>query len=236
MELLESSDKLEAFRRGDRDLLDQVYRHYVGDVERMLRGGFTFTSQGDTIRFRGISAPFRLQEAIQDTFIKAFREQARHAYDGSRNYRPYLLAIARNLIIDDFRRRSLESDLFVHLGDMTYRDEDEREVLGRLDAGADKPSPEASAWQRQLSQALEHFVADLDDIDGRILREHLLGTQTQQGMADALGVSRNDVRKHIRLLRERLLRHLKSEDIIGNLDVTEVMQAVTTLIALGVVP
>ncbi|MFW6053648.1 MAG: hypothetical protein ACOC9J_02435, partial [Persicimonas sp.] len=62
--MLESSDSLEAFAQGDRDLLDEVYRHYVGSVEKMLRGGFTFTSQGDTIRFRGIAEPFRLREAV----------------------------------------------------------------------------------------------------------------------------------------------------------------------------
>lgn len=236
MELLDSSESIEAFRRGDRDLLAEVYRHYLADVEKMLRGGFTFTSQGDTVRFRGIAEPFRLQEAVQESFIHAFRESARQSYDGSRAFRPYLLTIARNLIIDRYRRRKLERGLFVHLGDMAYEDEDEREVLGRLSGTDDQVSPEATAWQNQLAAALDEFISQLDAIDSRILEEHLLGPQTQQGMADELGVSRNDVRKRIRELRQRLLRHLKSEDIIGNLDVAEVMRAVTTLIALGVVP
>ncbi len=235
MALLDSSESLEAFRRGDRAALEAVYRHYVGEVERLLRGGFTFTSQGDTIRFRGLRAPFRLQEAIQESFIKAFRESARAAYDGSRPFGPYLMTIARNLIIDDYRRRKLEAELFVHLGDVGFDGEAEADTLGRLSGEADKPSPEAHAWRRQLAEALSAFIADLDDVDGRILREHLLGSQTQQGIADDLGISRNDVRKHIRLLRERLLRHLKSEGIIGNLEVAEVFQAVTTLIVFGVV-
>jgi RNA polymerase sigma factor (sigma-70 family) len=241
MELLDSPESIEAFRRGDRDLLEQVYRHYVGDVEKMLRGGFTFTSQGETVRFRGMSQPFRLQEVVQDGFIHAFRETARQSYDESRTFRPYLLTIVRNLVIDRYRRRRLESQLFVHLGDMAYDDEGEHEVLGRLSAGAsqpseqDRPSPEATAWQGQLAEALAGFLAQLDPVDTRILEEHLLGSRTQQGMADDLGLSRNDVRKRIRQLRKALLRHLKSEDIIGDLDVAEAMRAVTTLIALGVV-
>lgn len=235
MELLESSDSLEAFAQGDRDLLDEVYRHYVGSVEKMLRGGFTFTSKGDTIRFRGIAEPFRLREAVQETFIRAFRKKAREAYDGSRPYRPYLLTIARNLIIDRFRRRSRESELFVHLGDMAYQDEDERAVLERV--GPDEgPSPEASAWRKQLAETLAEFVSDLDEMESRILKEHLQGPKTQHEMADALGVSRNDVRKHIRLIRKRLLRRLKSRGVIGSLEVADAMRAVTTLIALGVVP
>ncbi|MFP4600011.1 MAG: RNA polymerase sigma factor [Persicimonas sp.] len=234
MELLESSDSLEAFAQGDRDLLDEVYRHYVGSVEKMLRGGFTFTSQGDTIRFRGIAEPFRLREAVQETFIRAFRKKARQAYDGSRPYRPYLLTIARNLIIDRFRRRSRESELFVHLGDMAYQDEDERAVLERV-GGDTGPSPEVSAWRKQLTETLTEFVGELDEVQSRILEEHLQGPKTQHEMADALGISRNDVRKHIRLIRKRLLRRLKSRGVIGSLEVTEAMRAVTTLIALGVV-
>jgi RNA polymerase sigma factor (sigma-70 family) len=248
MELLDSSESIEAFRRGDRDVLAEVYRHYVGDVERMLRGGFTFTSQGETVRFRGITQPFRLQEVVQESFIHAFRDKARQSYDESRAFRPFLLTIVRNLLIDRYRRRRLESELFVHLGDMAYDDESEHEVLGRLSgqSGAGQsagpageqasPSPEAAAWQGQMAAALETFLAQLDPVDTQILEEHLLGSQTQQGMADELGVSRNDVRKRIRQLRKALLRHLKSEDIIGDLDVAEAMRAVTTLIALGVVP
>lgn len=235
MELLENSEQIEAFRRGDRAVLEEVYRHYVDDVEAMLRGGFTFTSQGETVRFRGIREPFRLQEAVQESFIKAFRESARQAYDGSRAYRPYLFTIARNLIIDQYRRKSLESQLFVHLGDMAYQDEDDSSVLGRLAADGGEPSPEETAWQNQLAGSLRAFIDELDTIESRILQEYLLGSQTQQGMADALGVSRNDVRKHIREIRSRLLRHLKSEGIIGSLEVAEVFRAATTLIALGVV-
>jgi DNA-directed RNA polymerase sigma subunit (sigma70/sigma32) len=61
---------------------------------------------------------------------------------------------------------------------------------------------------------------------------YLLGDLTQHAMADELGESRNDVRKRIRQLRTRLLRKLKSEDIIGELEVSEVFQAVTLVMAL----
>lgn len=236
MELLESSESLEAFRRGDRDLLGDVYRQYVGEVTKMLRVGFSFTSQGESIRFRGISEPFRLQEAVQESFIHAFRQKARQAYDGSRPYGPYLATITRNLVIDRYRKKRTESKLFVHLGDMAYEDEDEREVLGRLSsAQPQQPDPEASAWRQQLAGALDEFIDGLEPPDDRILAEHLLGGCTQQEMAEALKTSRNHVRKRIRLIREGLLRHLKSKGVIGALEVAEVMEAATALIALGVV-
>ena len=61
---------------------------------------------------------------------------------------------------------------------------------------------------------------------------YLLGELTQNAMADELGESRNDVRKRIRQLRERLLRTLKSEGIIGKLEVSEVFQAITLVMAI----
>lgn len=235
MELLDSEESLDAFRRGDSDLLERVYRHYRDDIRSMLRSGFTFTSQGQTVRFRGIDEPFRLQEAVQESFIHAFRQKAREAYDGSRRYGPYLRTIVRNRLIDRYRRRQRESKLFVHLGDMTYEDEAEQEVLERL-AGEDaEPDPERTAWRNELVEALAQFVEQLDAVERRILEEHLVGDYTQREMAEALGVNRNRVRKHIRQLRKQLLRYLKSEGFIGELDAGEVMDVVTTLIALGVV-
>ena len=235
MELLSSSEGLEAFRRGDRQVLGEIYRHFVDDVEAMLRGGFTFTSQGQTVRFRGIREPFRLQEAIQETFIRAFRDSARRNYDGQRAFKPYLLTIARNRIIDRYRREKLERELFVPLGDMAFDDEDERDVLGRVASDVDQVDPEEAAWQKQLSEVLHTYLDELDDQDSRILNEYLLGSETQHGMAQALGMSRNDVRKRIRLLREGLLRHLKSEGVIGRLEASDVLRAATTLLALGAV-
>ncbi|MFW5967661.1 MAG: RNA polymerase sigma factor [Persicimonas sp.] len=233
MELRDSEEKLEAFRRGDRDLLEALYRHWVDDIRQMLRAGFTFTSQGDTVRFRGIKEPFRLQEAVQESFIHAFRKKAREAYDGSRSFGPYLRTIVRNRIIDRYRRKKLESKLFVHLGDLAHDDEADQQVLERLSGDPDEVDPEESTWRGELSATLDAFVDRLDDVEGRILREHMIGERTQREMADALGVSRNDVRKHIRHIRSSLLRHLKSEGVIDELEASEAIQAVTTLLVMG---
>jgi DNA-directed RNA polymerase specialized sigma24 family protein len=43
------------------------------------------------------------RELVQDTFAKAFAAAARQAYDGVSPYRPYLLRITKNLMIDRYR-------------------------------------------------------------------------------------------------------------------------------------
>ncbi len=77
----------------------EVFRHYVNDVALVLRLGFRL---GQT-RVGGIGDVDRERELTQDVFIRAFAPRARLAFDGLSPYRPYLLQIARNLMIDQAR-------------------------------------------------------------------------------------------------------------------------------------
>lgn len=237
MELKESPELVERFRDGDRGVLDALYRAHVDAVARMLRDGFTFSSDGRTVRFRGFTQPFRLQEAVQDGFIHAFRAQARQAYDGTRAYGPYLRTIVRNRLIDRFRRQQLEASLFVQPARVAHDDETEQEALDRLAQTPSATSPESQAWQNQLSEVLAGFIDELEPTEQAIVRRHMMGELTQQEMADALGVSRNDVRKHIRLIRQALLRRLKSAGVIASLDAAEAVEALNlSLILLSLEP
>lgn len=231
MELRDHPERVEKFRRGDRETLAALYAAHVDAVEELLVRGFGFKSKGQAIRFRGLREPFEIQEVLQDAFMRAFRKQARDAYDPSKPWRPYLITITRNLVIDRFRRSTLEDSLFVKVGSLMLEDESEAQVLGRLSAS--KPaqvgdpgfSPELEAMRTQVSTVLASFVSTLDETDTRILQEHLMGSLSQNAMADELGMSRNDVRKQIREMRARLLRHLKAEGVIDTLDVEDVFAA-----------
>src|SRR5690242_17666024 len=103
--LLSERQLLERFRSGERRALEDVYRHYVRPVSEFLSRGFTFSSRDRTLRFRGYTQPFDLDNAIQETFTRAFKDSARIGYDGLNSYKNYLFAIARNLVIDEFRSR-----------------------------------------------------------------------------------------------------------------------------------
>ena len=99
---------LRRFRAGERDAFEQVYRCYVDDVLRLLRGGFS-TASGDGVAYvPGITDRSQLLDVTQEVFVRAFGPSGRAGFDGLRPYRPYLLRIARNLRIDQLRSSGRE--------------------------------------------------------------------------------------------------------------------------------
>ena len=185
------------------------------------------------MHFQGFRQPFEVQEAIQEGFLRAFREKARLAYNMEKPFRPYLMMIVRNAIIDRFRRESRHQKAFVLVGELALDQENAQQTLDRLSATLESQSevsPERIAMRQELAEVLASFLEGLEDIDKRIVSEHLSGTLTQEEMAISLGVDRNEVRKRIRHIRLGLLRHMKRAKMIAGLEVSEALQVL--LIAL----
>ena len=90
---------LRAFRKGDPDALEAVYRQHVGEVESWLRRALLRV---------GRLTPADLGDLVQDVFLRAFSDAARASYDGLREYPPFLMTIARNLFVDWARRAGRE--------------------------------------------------------------------------------------------------------------------------------
>lgn len=223
MELKGDPQRIEAFRRGDKQVLTELYRAHVSSVERFIRSGFTFSSRGKTIRFNGFYEPFRVQETLQDAFLKAFKKEAREGYDGSKPWRPYLMMIVRNHVIDQFRSSRTEQRYFVALADIGGSAETENETLERLQVDREANSPEMTAFRSQLGGVLKIFMDELDPVDMEVVQRHMLGDMTQQQLAEHLGESRNDVRKRIKSIRAKLLRHLKTQGVIKDLDAKQLL-------------
>jgi len=223
MELKGDPQRIEAFRRGDKQVLTELYRAHVSSVERFIRSGFTFSSRGKTIRFNGFYEPFRVQETLQDAFLKAFKKEAREGYDGSKPWRPYLMMIVRNHVIDQFRSSRTEQRYFVALADIGGSTETENETLERLQVDREANSPEMTAFRSQLGGVLKIFMDELDPVDMEVVQRHMLGDMTQQQLAEHLGESRNDVRKRIKSIRAKLLRHLKTQGVIKDLDAKQLL-------------
>ena len=95
---------LDAFRAGDAAVLERIYYAYVDDVFRLAALGFATASGA----IRPELDPDEQRAVVQEVFARAFAERARTAYDGLRPYRPYLLTIARNLMVDRARARASE--------------------------------------------------------------------------------------------------------------------------------
>lgn len=214
MQLRGFPERIAAFRQGDRATLAALYDAHVDAVRRLMRFGFRFTSQGKQVHFRGFDEPFRVQEAVQDGFLHAFRASARASYNPDHAYAPYLMMIIKNNLIDQFRRKQLEGRYFLSTSVLAHEGESEEEAASRADTRA-HVSPEVEAARAQLRQSIQAFMVSLEGEDLDTIRLHMIGELTQAQLADHLGCDRNEVRKRVRTIRERLLRHLKRA---GHLD------------------
>ena len=103
MRLEEDRPLLDAFRRGERDALDRVYRTYAEEIASILVHGFAFSSAGRSARFHGLTSRFDIEDLLQEVFTRAFTERARLGYDGLRPYGGYLAGIAKAAVIDRLR-------------------------------------------------------------------------------------------------------------------------------------
>lgn len=213
--LLSDRALLDAFRRGEPQAVERVYREYVGQVAGLLRRGFSFMSGGQAVTFRGFHNPWDLECAVQDTFIQAFSERARQAYDGVSPFGPYLMTIARNRVISQLRS-------------------DQREQRRRSAFKAERPhqearSPERAAMQSELQQVVEEFRNSLDDELRTFMRVRYGEERNLLDAARALGLSRMRARTRDRKLREAFVTFLRRRGYVTD-TVDDIVDALLVLL------
>jgi RNA polymerase sigma-70 factor (ECF subfamily) len=192
-------DLLDGFRRGDRAALAEVYSFYVDATGQLLRRGCRL---GDGASLPGIRDPQRLRDLLQEVFLKAFGAPARASYDGLRPYRPYLMRIARNLLVDEVRAG----------GRLVPVDDPQDEVVELSDEGQ---SPEESLEWRRLNEATREFCAGLDEKSREFIRLRFEEDLSQRDLADRLKVTRRRVRTWEDQIREQLQRFLQERERRG---------------------
>jgi RNA polymerase sigma factor (sigma-70 family) len=191
---------LSGFRAGEREALTAVYRMHAETVALLLRHGFSFESGGHRHRFAGYGSGFELQDALHETFRRAFEPRAREGYDGIRPYGAYVTTIARNLVLRTFRAREvlfpLESDAEPGVAPM----------LTAVDVG---PTPERELHDRQVLELVERFLATLTPDDRRLIELRHVEGLSQRDAADALGLGRQRIRTREQAVRAKLLAYLR---------------------------
>ena len=191
----DDQELLRAFRAGERDALEKVYRHYLRDIEQLVRFGFSI---GGKAQFKGVTSIIDRQDLIQEVFIHAFREQGRAAYDASRPYRPYLLRVARNVVIDRLRRPTKE--LLTDDGPSALFD---LEML--IERNAPVPDAEASLDWKRKSDATAAYYKSASAQEQRFIELRFVQGMSQDKVAESMGVTRRKVRS----LEEKSLKGLK---------------------------
>lgn len=194
--LVEDRALLEAFRRGERAALAEVYREYAPPLHAFFATGFTIESAGKAFLFKGFPGRWAADDAVQEVFVRAFSPAARLAYDGLRPYRNLLFTMGRNFVIDRWRVRCREVDL---------GEDDSLEAPG-AEAG---PAELAGACELEVRCAA--FVEGLD-ADERALFE----ARFQQGLsieetARRLGISEHRAKRGEQKLKKRFFLRLRED-------------------------
>jgi RNA polymerase sigma factor (sigma-70 family) len=215
--LIERRELLDRFKRGERQALEEVYRHYVADVAAFLQRGFTFQSSGRPLRFSGYAQPFDLDNALQETFTRAFKESARLGYDGLNPYRNYLFAIARNLVLDEFRNREVAMSPFIAQLDAAppvensaAEGEEAAPASGLTDAPSAGVSAEQEFLRHELGRLYGAFVARLDERDRTFFRFRFEEQRTQVDAGGRSGLTHMQARTLEKKLRRAFLEFMQS--------------------------
>lgn len=204
-------EHLDAFRRGDRDALLQVYRAHVDEVELVVRRGFVVGINAEH-RVPGMGADDEVRDVVQEAFARAFAPKAREAYDGLRPYRPYLLRIVKNLMIDRARASNRRPVLADARG------------VGDLDAAIHRNEPlrhdapmaadDALHWKR-LREAYREYQESMDTEERELVRVRYEDGLSQRDAAEALGISRRRVRTVEDRVKDGLTRFLRERGLWG---------------------
>lgn len=184
---------LDAFRRGERAAMAEVYSFFVDDVARLLRLGCRLS---DGKPLAGVRDPQRHCDLLQEVFLKAFGAQARKSYDGLRPYRPYLMRIARNLLVDEARSAGRLVPV-----------EEPGEGIEEL---PEQEAPEESLEWRQLSEAAREFCAGADPQSRELIRLRFEEDLSQRDLAQQMKWTRRKVRTWEEKIRQELRRFLQA--------------------------
>jgi RNA polymerase sigma factor (sigma-70 family) len=176
---------LVAFREGKSEALSTVYRHYVRAVDGYLRALARRAGTPDLCQASAIA------DLLQEVFIRAFSPSARLAYDGLRDFGPYLNTIARNCFIDTLRKRRIEVPLGI----------EDLEAGPASASGLDDYDPKVVA-------VLEAYLRNLSAPEKRVYELRFVEGRSQEAACEALGMSRRSLRTSEERLRKGLRKAL----------------------------
>lgn len=176
---------LEGFREGREDALGRVYRTCVRAIDRYVR------AQARAVGYLDLAQPSAVADIIQETFIRAFSPAARAAYDGRRDFGPFLITIARNCFIDALRTRGRE---------VLKEPDDLSLVIDETPAEAD------ACFDPRITAVLTGYLRGLPTRLASVYEQRFVLGRSQAEASAALGLSRRTLRTAEHHLR-RGLRH-----------------------------
>lgn len=185
---------LQRFRDGEPTALAEVFRTYTGALTRMLRAAHR-------------SSTLELENTVLEVFARAFEPRARLSYDGIRPYEAFLMGIARNVLLEQARSRESPAGMAEELEAQLEASTSERPM------GVDELMED-----REVEQLLESFRAELSEQDRRLYELRFTQGVAQEAAADAMGLSRIQLRRREVQLKRSLLAFLKEKGYLREME------------------
>lgn len=203
---------LDAYRAGEPAALRRVVSVYGPGVATVLREGFSFRSGGRSCRFHGFRSAFDLEDHVQEVFVRACSSAARSGYDGLTPFSSYLRAVARNLVIDELRRRSRALDAFSF-------DEDALPAAPELGSASDaldgaivptgRPAEDGEA--SELVRLVASFVDGLPERERQVYQARFREGLEHRDVARRTGLSPSQVKTSEKRIRLELYAELRRQ-------------------------
>lgn len=201
--LVEDRQLLEAFRRGETSALGRVYDEYARGLFGLLSNGFSIRVSGKGYRFNGLAEPWQLEAAVQEIFLRAFADRSRIAYDGLRPYKNYLFMIARNYVIDLFRKKSRQ---FIPI-DRVPEPSADPYATGPQSVPA---GPEDLISDKQLLEQVDLFIESLDPKERALFDERFTNGRTIVDTAQRLNTTDYRIKRDEKKIKRAFFRWMKN--------------------------
>jgi len=135
---------MERAQRGDREAYGALLMDITPALASFLR--------------QRIVDPHEREDVVQDTLMALHR--ARHTYDPSRPFEPWLFSIARHVLVDHFRRRGVRAAREVLVDVLPERGEDDGGEAPRLEKALDRlPAAQREAFEMLKLEGLSVAAA-----------------------------------------------------------------------------
>jgi RNA polymerase sigma-70 factor, ECF subfamily len=157
--------------------------------------------QNDILRFclHYVRDVERAKEMGQETFVRVYT--ARKRFDPARKFRPWILCIARNLCLNEIKRKKL-----VHMESLEeYASAARMETGELLNSAADSPDLQLAAAERRAM--LDRALNTLDEESRQIVVLRFFERMSARDIAQTVGSTEGAVRTRLhrilKLLRKR---------------------------------
>lgn len=187
---------MEAVKHTDEELMAQLC-----EGNRDALADLVLRYQNDIFRFclHYLREVERAKELAQETFIRVYVARAR--FDGKRKFRPWVLCIARNLCLNDLKRKKTVPMESLEEYASTARTES-GEVFRSL---AD--SPDQQMMQSERRDLLERALASLDEESREIVVLRFFQRMQARDIAEIVDSTEGAVRTRL----HRILKQLRGK-------------------------